>query len=124
VNTIEGAPSPPLPRRPCTGSADGAIVGLVYFVYILRCADGTLYTGSTNDVQAREETHNSGRGAKYTASRRPVRVVHTEAHETRSAALKREAQLKTWPRAQKEALIAGALPAMGPGGSSSDGVRR
>jgi putative endonuclease len=78
-----------------------------YFVYIVRCADGTLYTGSTNDIQARLLTHNSGRGAKYTAARRPVRVVYTEAHESRSAAQKREAQLKGWTRAKKEALLAG-----------------
>jgi putative endonuclease len=76
-----------------------------YYVYILRCADGTLYTGSTNDLAARESKHNTGRGAKYTASRRPVRVVYSEAHESRSAAQKREAQLKTWSRANKEALI-------------------
>ena len=77
----------------------------VYFVYILRCADGTLYTGSTNDVATRELKHNSGRGAKYTASRRPVRVVYSEPHESRSAAQKREAELKGWTRARKQALI-------------------
>jgi len=80
---------------------------LVYCVYILRCADGTLYTGCTNDLAAREAAHNAGRGAKYTAGRRPVRIVHSEQHESRSAALKREAQLKRWTRAMKEALIAG-----------------
>ncbi len=80
---------------------------VAYFVYILRCADGTLYTGSTTDVQARETTHNAGRGANYTAARRPVRVVHSEEHESRSAAQKREAQLKKLTRAMKEALIAG-----------------
>ena len=78
-----------------------------YFVYILRCADGTLYTGSTTDVQGRELTHNAGRGAKYTAARRPVRVVYFEAHDSRSAAQRREAQLKRWTHAKKEALIAG-----------------
>jgi putative endonuclease len=76
-----------------------------YFTYILRCADGTLYTGSTNDVVARERVHNEGRGAKYTAGRRPVRVVYSETHESRSAAQKREAQLKGWTRQEKEALI-------------------
>ncbi len=78
-----------------------------YYVYILRCADGTLYTGSTTDVEARERTHNAGRGAKYTAARRPVQVVFREGHSSRSAAQKREAQLKRWTRAKKEALIAG-----------------
>ena len=78
-----------------------------YYVYILRCADGTLYTGSTTDVQARELIHNVGRGARYTAARRPVRVAYCEEHESRSAAQKREAQLKRWTRAKKEALVAG-----------------
>ena len=76
------------------------------FVYILRCKDGTLYTGWTADVAARERAHNAGRGAKYTKGRRPVRVVYQEAHETRSAAQKREARLKRGTRAQKAALIA------------------
>jgi len=84
-----------------------------YFTYILRCADGTLYTGSTTDVVARERAHNEGRGAKYTAGRGPVRVVYSEAHESRSAAQKREAQIKRWTRGQKDALIGdpGRLPA-------------
>jgi putative endonuclease len=81
----------------------------VYYVYILRCADNTLYTGSTNDVAARELAHNAARGAKYTAGRRPVRVVYSEPHASRSAAQIREAQLKRWTRAKKEALIAGKL---------------
>jgi putative endonuclease len=75
------------------------------FVYILRCADGTLYTGWTTDLAARERAHNEGRGAKYTTSRRPVRVVHAETHETRSAAQRREAEIKRWPRERKEALV-------------------
>jgi putative endonuclease len=78
-----------------------------YFTYILRCADGTLYTGSTTDVVARERAHNEGRGAKYTAGRGPVRVVYSEAHGSRSAAQKREAQIKRWTREQKAALVAG-----------------
>jgi len=81
-----------------------------YYVYILRCADGTLYTGSTTDVVARERAHNRGCGAKYTAGRGPVRVVYFEAHESRSAAQKREAQLKRWTRKQKDALIKGFSP--------------
>ena len=78
-----------------------------WFVYILRCSTGTLYTGSTNDLAARELAHNQGRGARYTAGRRPVRVVYSEVHESRSAAQKRESQLKRWTRARKEALVAG-----------------
>lgn len=78
-----------------------------YFVYILSCSDGTLYVGSTSDIRKRERTHNEGHGAKYTAGRRPVRVVYSETHESRSAALKREAQIKRWSRAKKKALIDG-----------------
>jgi putative endonuclease len=76
-----------------------------YFVYIASCSDGTLYVGSTSDVVERERVHNEGRGAKYTAGRRPVRVVYSEIHESRSAAQKREAQLKRWTRAKKQALV-------------------
>lgn len=83
----------------------------MYYVYILRCADDTLYTGSTNDLAAREVTHNAGRGAKYTAGRRPVRIVYSEEHESRSAAQRREAELKGWTRAKKEALIAANIAA-------------
>ena len=82
------------------------VVVIVYYVYLLRCADDTLYTGSTNDLDARELAHNTGRGARYTAGRRPVRVVYSETHESRSAALRREYQLKRLSRAEKEALIA------------------
>ncbi len=78
----------------------------MYFVYILRCADGTLYTGSTNDLAARELAHNAGRGAKYTAGRSPVRMVYSEQLDCRSAAQSREYQLKRSTRAEKEALIA------------------
>jgi predicted GIY-YIG superfamily endonuclease len=81
---------------------------MAYFLYILRCADGTLYTGSTCDLAARTRLHNLGRGAKYTAGRGPVVIVYSETHESRSAAQKREAELKRWPRAAKEALIAQA----------------
>jgi len=93
---------------PCTLLPDdGIVVPVVYYVYILRCADGTLYSGSTNDLTARAATHNSGRGAKYTAGRRPVRIVYSEEHESRSSAQRREHQLKRWKRVKKEALIAG-----------------
>ena len=78
-----------------------------FFVYIARCADGTLYTGWARDPHARIRAHNSGKGAKYTRSRVPVALVYMEACESLSAALKRERQLKPWSRARKEALIAG-----------------
>jgi putative endonuclease len=76
-------------------------------VYILRCCDGSLYTGYTNDLDTRIAAHSAGKGAKYTASRRPVKVVYTESAESKSAAMKRELQIKRWPRAKKEALLAG-----------------
>ena len=76
-----------------------------YYVYILRCADNTLYTGSTNDLAAREFAHNAGRGGKYTAGRRPVRVVYSEMLESRSQALRRECEVKRLTRAKKEVLI-------------------
>jgi predicted GIY-YIG superfamily endonuclease len=77
------------------------------FVYILKCADGSYYVGSTTDLAERERFHNEGLGAAYTAKRRPVRVVYSEAHESWPAARKREARLKRWTRAKKDALIAG-----------------
>jgi putative endonuclease len=79
----------------------------VHFVYIVRCSDGTLYTGYARDPHAREKVHNTGRGAKYTAARRPVSLIYFESFRTVNQALKREHQLKGWARARKEALIAG-----------------
>jgi putative endonuclease len=76
-----------------------------HFVYIVRCADGTLYTGYARDPEAREKAHNAGRGAKYTAGRLPVSLVYAEACESAGAALRRERQLKRVTRARKEALI-------------------
>jgi putative endonuclease len=74
------------------------------FVYLLRCADGTLYTGWTVDVPRRVRTHNAGRGAKYTRARRPVKLVYTEVWPTRAAAMRRERQIKRYSRARKLAL--------------------
>ncbi|MCI8646121.1 MAG: GIY-YIG nuclease family protein [Firmicutes bacterium] len=74
-------------------------------VYILRCCDGTLYTGWTNQIRQRLAAHNSGSGAKYTRSRRPVTLVYLEFLSDKSAALKREAAIKKMKRAQKEDLI-------------------
>ena len=70
-------------------------------VYILRCADGTLYTGMTNDVEKRLQAHNSGRGVKYTRSRLPVELAYKEACPGRREALSREAALKRLTRAEK-----------------------
>ena len=76
-----------------------------WFVYILRCADDTLYTGITDDVARRVAVHNSGKGAKYTRARRPVAVVYTEECDGYSAALKRECAIKRLTRPQKRSLI-------------------
>ena len=75
-----------------------------FFCYIVECADGTLYTGWTVDVEARVKTHNAGRGARYTKTRRPVKLVYTEPQPTHAAALKREAQIKRLRREAKFAL--------------------
>ena len=80
-----------------------------YLVYILRCGDGTLYTGCTNDLPRRLQAHQSGRGAKYTRSRRPVTLAYAEALPDKTAALKREAQIKKLPKCEKEAMAAAFL---------------
>ena len=77
----------------------------MYWVYILQCGDGTLYTGSTNDLPARVAVHNKGKGAKYTRSRLPVTLVYSEPVADRSQALKREYAIKQLSRADKIALV-------------------
>jgi putative endonuclease len=77
------------------------------FVYILRCADDSLYIGSTTDVWRRLENHLDGKGSRYTAQRRPVRLAFYETHPTLEQAVARERQIKRWTRVKKEALIAG-----------------
>jgi putative endonuclease len=74
------------------------------FVYIVRCADGTLYTGWAVDVLARVQAHNAGRGARYTRTRRPVKLIYSEELSTRTEAMRRERAIKGWPRARKLAL--------------------
>jgi predicted GIY-YIG superfamily endonuclease len=76
-----------------------------YWVYIAKCADGTLYTGMTTDVEKRAKTHNSGKGAKYTRSRLPITIVYKEQCPDKSAALKREREIKGFKRAEKVKLI-------------------
>lgn len=75
------------------------------FVYILKCSDGTLYTGYTNDLKKRLQVHNSGKGAKYTRCRLPVQLVYYEEYETKSQAMKREYHIKTLKRGEKIKLI-------------------
>lgn len=77
--------------------------------YILRCSDGTYYTGWTNNLKKRLKEHNAGRGAKYTRGRTPVELVYMEAHGTRQEAMQREAWIKKLPRKEKEKLIMGCL---------------
>lgn len=76
-----------------------------WYLYILRCGDGTLYTGITTDVEKRLEAHRSGKGAKYTRGRAPLELVYREDCGSHSDALKREAAVKKLPRRQKEDLI-------------------
>ena len=76
-----------------------------WFVYMLRCGDGSLYTGCTNDLVRRVAAHQSGRGAKYTRSRLPVSLVYREEAVDQSAALRREVAIKRLSRLQKFALI-------------------
>ena len=73
----------------------------VWFVYLLRCGDGSLYCGITDDVLRRLEAHRSGKGAKYTRGRGPLELVYTEECESYSAALKREAAIKKLKRQEK-----------------------
>lgn len=82
-------------------------VAASYWVYMLRCADGTLYTGVARDVEKRLAEHNGerGRGARYTAPRRPVRVVYRAEFPDRSTAQQEEARIKALPRAAKQGLI-------------------
>ncbi|MBT4123876.1 MAG: GIY-YIG nuclease family protein [Candidatus Pacebacteria bacterium] len=76
-----------------------------WFIYILKCGDGSLYTGSTNDLEARVKKHNSGSGAKYTRSHLPVILVYSEKFSNRSLASKREAEIKKLSRKEKLSLI-------------------
>ena len=76
------------------------------YTYILKCADGTYYTGWTTDLEQRLKTHNEGTGAKYTRARLPVTLAYAELHETKSEAMKREAAIKKLSRKEKEALTA------------------
>ena len=77
------------------------------YTYMLKCSDGTLYTGWTNDLEKRVEAHNSGKGAKYTKARRPVELAYYEEFETKEQAMKREYAIKQLGRKEKQKLIAG-----------------
>ena len=82
-----------------------AVKSDAWFLYILRCSDGSLYAGITTDVKRRSEQHNAGTASRYTRSRPPVRLVYQEPHVSRSSASKRETQVKAMARSEKELLI-------------------
>ena len=82
---------------------------MAWFVYILRCRDGSYYVGHTEDVPARVQRHQDGTGVAWTAARRPVSLVFEEEHPSEAAAVARERQIKRWSRQKKEALISGRL---------------
>ncbi len=77
----------------------------MYYIYILKCKDGTYYTGYTNNIEKRVRIHNDKKGAKYTRGRTPVTLVYEESFATKAEALKREYMIKQMSRAEKEALI-------------------
>lgn len=77
-------------------------------VYVVECADGTLYTGIATDVEARLARHNDGKGARYTRGRRPVRLLHVEEVPDRPAALRREHAIKQLTAGEKRELVAGS----------------
>lgn len=80
-----------------------------WFCYLLKCADGTYYTGVAPDLQERLRKHNAGRGAKYTRGRRPVRLVWSRLCDSYAQARALEAQLKGWSRERKQRLVAASL---------------
>ncbi|MGD0403888.1 MAG: GIY-YIG nuclease family protein [Candidatus Acidiferrales bacterium] len=81
----------------------------MFYCYILLCSDDSFYVGVTDDLARRTEEHNDGKGADWTAARRPVRLVWFEQHPTLSSARQRENQLKRWSREKKAALVEGSL---------------
>lgn len=77
-----------------------------WLVYMLECSDQSFYTGMTNDLKKRLDAHNSGKGAKYTRARLPVKLVYQEKHISKSSAMKREIEIKKYSRLKKERIIA------------------
>lgn len=77
----------------------------MYFVYLIQCADDTIYTGITTDVARRFREHREGRGGHYTAAKKAQRVLYTEKHPSRGSAQKREAEIKKWKREAKLDLV-------------------
>ena len=92
----------------CTMTEMADPIGDTWFVYVLRCADGSLYTGITNDLLRRCEQHNAGIASRYTRGRLPAVLAYYETQGSRSVALKREIQIKSLSRQEKESLIQAA----------------
>ena len=78
---------------------------IMNYTYILKCQDGSFYTGWTNDLEKRIQAHNAGKGAKYTRNRRPVKLIYWEEYETKGEAMKREYAIKRMSRQEKEKLV-------------------
>ena len=112
AKTKEGSrrtvPLLPLPREP--RKRENRPGASVYYVYMLRCNDGSLYTGQTKDLEARLRKHRKGAGAKYVRGRRPFELVYAEEVGTRSEALKREIALRKLSKKQKEQLVSSFRP--------------
>ena len=78
---------------------------MTYYTYVVKCSDGSLYTGYTNDLEKRISVHNEGKGARYTRSRRPVELVYYEEYPTKEEAMSREWHIKQLTKAEKEKII-------------------
>ena len=81
----------------------------MYYVYLLQCGDGTIYTGITTDVLRRFKEHKNGKGGHYTSSKKAVKILYTEKQKDRSSAQRREAEIKRWRREEKLRLVRGAI---------------
>ena len=77
----------------------------MYYVYLLECADHSIYTGITTDLEKRFKSHAEGTGARYTKAKKPLRILYSEKHPDRSVATKREMEIKSWARQKKLDLI-------------------
>ena len=96
---------------PLPSLCNGLLMEQTWYLYILRCKDGTLYTGITTDVEKRLEAHRSGKGAKYTRGRTPLELVYRETCGSHSEALKRELEVKKLSREEKLSLLQGSWEA-------------
>lgn len=105
VRSVAPAARPKDVTVPKSSKRFEAVKAHAWFMYILRCSDGSLYTGITTDVKRRSEQHNAGTAARYTRTRLPIRVEYQESHTSRSSALKREWAVKAMARLEKESLI-------------------